>query len=508
MSSTTGGGRGAAAGGSFREIFSCRLQFSDLAGLNRGGARELDPSSRRDRSARGAAPVGRRHRARRPRPRRGPPARRVAGCGDDAGRGRRRARFPTPSFGVAYSLRLQATGGSAPYAWSSPSGLPLGLSLSAAGVLAGTPTVAGQASVTIAVTEAGGTRASVVLGLNVDPAVAITTPTLPDPVAGAPYSASLSVSGGEAPFTWSVASGALPLGLVLNSGGLLSGLPASPSTTVTTILVTDRAGGHVTEALTMSVDPSAGLAESYLLASSSGAVSAFAGAGVAVPETGGGDPPSVAGIARRAGGSGYWIVSSSGMVTASPGTPAYGSVGAKRLAGRIVGIAAAPDGRGYWLASSGGEVYGFGSARAGAPVPRKRLVGRIVGIAANDGRGGYWLVSSTGRVYGFGGARPERGHLRGRPTGVVGIAAAPGANGYWLVSAAGRVYPFGAAPVLGSIPAGRHLRSVVGLAATPDGVGYWIALRSGVVVPLGSAAPVGAVEIGSGGHTVAIASLS
>jgi hypothetical protein len=60
----------------------------------------------------------------------------------------------TPVLNVAYSATFSAAGGTGPYTWSLASGtLPTGLSLSAAGVLSGTPTVPGTYSFQIEVTD-------------------------------------------------------------------------------------------------------------------------------------------------------------------------------------------------------------------------------------------------------------------------------------------------------------------------------------------------------------------
>lgn len=47
------------------------------------------------------------------------------------------------------------SGGTAPYTFSVISGLPVGMVLSAAGVLSGTPTVAGTSAVQVSVTDSG-----------------------------------------------------------------------------------------------------------------------------------------------------------------------------------------------------------------------------------------------------------------------------------------------------------------------------------------------------------------
>lgn len=59
------------------------------------------------------------------------------------------------TVGTAYNFQLEATGGVPPYTWAVGSGstLPAGLSLSAAGVVSGTPTAAGSFNPSIAVTD-------------------------------------------------------------------------------------------------------------------------------------------------------------------------------------------------------------------------------------------------------------------------------------------------------------------------------------------------------------------
>jgi hypothetical protein len=52
---------------------------------------------------------------------------------------------PDGEVGLAYSAALSATGGTPPYTWSVQAGaLPPGLSLSAAGVISGTPAAEGD----------------------------------------------------------------------------------------------------------------------------------------------------------------------------------------------------------------------------------------------------------------------------------------------------------------------------------------------------------------------------
>jgi hypothetical protein len=68
------------------------------------------------------------------------------------------ASLPGAKYNVAYTQTLSATGGIAPLKWSLAAGsgpLPTGLTLSAAGVLSGTPTVTGTFSFTVQVADVG-----------------------------------------------------------------------------------------------------------------------------------------------------------------------------------------------------------------------------------------------------------------------------------------------------------------------------------------------------------------
>ncbi|HKQ48437.1 MAG TPA: putative Ig domain-containing protein [Phycisphaerae bacterium] len=85
----------------------------------------------------------------------------------------------------------------------------------------------------------GTTNASVTYpGWNIDdvqiwgipqcPAISVNPASLPNATAGQPYGQAISASGGTGPYTFAVTAGSLPAGLVLSSGGLLSGTPTGP----------------------------------------------------------------------------------------------------------------------------------------------------------------------------------------------------------------------------------------------------------------------------------------
>lgn len=166
------------------------------------------------------------------------------------------------TVGTAYtSTFLSASGGTSPYTWSVISGaVPAGLTVSSGGVVSGTPTVVGSFSFTVKASDSVGATATRVLSVTIASAsspppagVSITTTTLPDGTAGSSYASTLSASGGTAPYSWSIVSGALPPGLTLSSGGSLGGTPTTAGTYTVSIKVTDGSGAPATRSYTVTV---------------------------------------------------------------------------------------------------------------------------------------------------------------------------------------------------------------------------------------------------------------
>ena len=117
------------------------------------------------------------------------------------------ASLPASDVGATYNQTLTATGGTAPYTWAVTVGsLPTGITLSAAGLLNGTITGA-TSSFTVKVTDNGGASATQAYTLTINPALSITTASLPQGNAGKAYSQQLALTGGTSPYTWSLASG-------------------------------------------------------------------------------------------------------------------------------------------------------------------------------------------------------------------------------------------------------------------------------------------------------------
>ena len=163
--------------------------------------------------------------------------------------------LPAGTAGTAYSASLAATGGAAPYTWAVTAGsLPEGLALSD-GVIAGTPLAAATSVFTVTATDANGSTAAKQLSLAVaNPGVlTIVTPSLAGGQTGTAYAATLSAVSGSAPYTWSLAAGALPSGLSLSTTGELSGTPTTAGTAAFTVRVTDASSATATRAYNLAV---------------------------------------------------------------------------------------------------------------------------------------------------------------------------------------------------------------------------------------------------------------
>jgi len=135
--------------------------------------------------------------------------------------------------GIAYAESIAVTGGTIPYTWEIVAGsLPAGLGLnSVSGLISGTThQISGHSSVfTVKVTDNGKPSgfAEKELTLWVLDPLEITTTTLQKGLQKAPFQADFEAEGGIAPYTWSIAGGSPPLGLVLDTAaGRLSGIPA------------------------------------------------------------------------------------------------------------------------------------------------------------------------------------------------------------------------------------------------------------------------------------------
>ncbi|PVM89853.1 autotransporter outer membrane beta-barrel domain-containing protein [Caulobacter radicis] len=153
---------------------------------------------------------------------------------------------PGGTVAVAYvDATFTATTGTAPYSYAA-TGLPDGLTLSTAGVLSGTPTVAGTFNPLISATDAYGAIGSASFPIVINaPTVTITAPAagaLPSATAFIAYRQDFTATGGVAPRTFAVTAGALPSGLTLSPAGVLSGSATVTGTFNFTVTPSDGSG--------------------------------------------------------------------------------------------------------------------------------------------------------------------------------------------------------------------------------------------------------------------------
>ncbi len=157
------------------------------------------------------------------------------------------ASLTNPTVGSTYSQTISASGGNGTYSYAVTAGsLPAGLILNASsGVLSGTPTAGGSFSFTITATDTASATGSKAYSVTVAaPTISFSPTTLTAGTVGSAYSQSISGSGGTAPYgSYIVKTGALPAGLSLSSGGVVSGTPTAGGTFTFTVQGTDSSTG-------------------------------------------------------------------------------------------------------------------------------------------------------------------------------------------------------------------------------------------------------------------------
>jgi outer membrane autotransporter protein len=166
------------------------------------------------------------------------------------------------NYGVATTINFAVAGGTPSYSFSLMGGsLPLGVTLTSAGVLTGTPTVPGNYNIVVrAIDSSTGAGAPFRIDQSytivvATPSIVIDPPSLPNGTAAVAYIGGFSATGGTAPYSFSLLSGAFPVGMSLNSSGALTGTPQSDGNFSITVRASDSNGQTASKVYTFSIAP-------------------------------------------------------------------------------------------------------------------------------------------------------------------------------------------------------------------------------------------------------------
>ena len=166
--------------------------------------------------------------------------------------------LPDWTVGSPYSQQLQAIGGTGTLTWNDKHGdlIGTGLTLSATGLLSGTPLTGGQISFTAEVTDEEMQSDEKLFSFSINQELVIVTDALPDWTVGQSYSQQLQATGGTGTRTWLDKYNDLAgTGLSLSTTGLVSGAPNSAETINFTAYVSDEGGDDEEKLFTFTINP-------------------------------------------------------------------------------------------------------------------------------------------------------------------------------------------------------------------------------------------------------------
>ncbi|HSP69601.1 MAG TPA: Ig domain-containing protein, partial [Bryobacteraceae bacterium] len=149
---------------------------------------------------------------------------------------------------------ITASGGAAPYTFTTGDPLPAGITLATDGTLSGTPTVTGTFDFTVTATDNNGCTGTIDYSLTISscPAITLSPATLPSGTVNSAYNQVITASGGAAPYTFTTGD-PLPAGITLAADGTLSGTPTASGTFNITVTATDNTGCTGQQAYTLNI---------------------------------------------------------------------------------------------------------------------------------------------------------------------------------------------------------------------------------------------------------------
>ena len=170
--------------------------------------------------------------------------------------------LPATTVGASYSQSISgwASGGTAPYTWALAPGstaMPGGVTISSTGLISGLVAgAAGTFTPTVRLSDSAGAHVDqqTSIAVNAAPSIQNATP-LSGAIVAILYSLQLTATGGTSPLTWDIASGLLPPGFSLSSGGMLGGTPSQTGTFNFTVRVTDASSITGSKSYQLTVAP-------------------------------------------------------------------------------------------------------------------------------------------------------------------------------------------------------------------------------------------------------------
>ncbi|PLP99496.1 autotransporter domain-containing protein [Cupriavidus pauculus] len=413
----------------------------------------------------------------------------------------------TVAYGSANNALTLNIGGGAPASVAVAISPTHGTAVASGTAITYTPTsgYAGPDSFTYFATNGAGTSAPATISVTVAPPTVTYAPPAPTgATVNVAYGFSLAgASGGTGPYTYTMQSGALPAGLTLSSGGVLSGTPTASGTFNFTVQATDRSTGTgpfsatsstlslTVGAPTLSLSPAGGTLSAAIGTAFNQLFTATGGVGpytLAFTFTSGSIPNglilngnSISGTATSAGtvsftvmaidssgGNGPYSVTQSYTLTAMAPTV---TVAPATVTNPSVGIAYSQT----MAANGGAGPYTYAVTAGGLPAGLTLSSGGT--ISGTPTAGGTYVFTITARDNnGFTGARAYTMTL-GAPTIAIRPATWPaatvGAAYTQTVSASGGTGPYSFTVTSGTLPAGLTLSTAGAISGTPTAGGTY-----------------------------------